>query len=291
MLNRRDEQTMMDLILKIAKNDERIRAVILNGSRTSPSATKDIFQDYDIVYVVNTAVATFVNDKQWIKQFGELLIMQTPDEMDGNWEKNKCAYGYLLQFKDWNRIDLTVLHVSKLASMHKDSQSIILLDKDHLIGELAPPSDKDYLPQPPTEKQFTDCCNEFLWVSTYVAKGIWRKELTYTKYMSEQIVKEELIKLLTWYAGIKSNFEKTIGKCGKHLEKNIEPEIWNQFVKTYTDAGYTHMWNGLFMMCEVFNSIALKISSHYKYPYNEQEYKDVVAYLKSVKDSMRKRSK
>ena len=246
----------------------------------------NIFQDFDIMYVVNTDVSTFVNNKQWIKQFGELLIMQTPDEMDGNWEKNKYAYAYLLQFKDWNRIDLTVLHESKFASMRKDSQSILLLDKDNLIGELAPSSDKDYLPQPPTEKQFADCCNEFLWVSTYVAKGIWRKELTYSKYMSEQIVKEELIKLLTWYAGIKSNFEKSIGKCGKYLEKYIEPEIWCQFVKTYTDADYTHMWDGLLLMCKVFNSIALKISSHYKYPYNEQEYKDVVAYLKSVKDSM-----
>ena len=38
----RSEKEMMDLILETAKNDERIRAVYMNGSRTNPNAPKDI---------------------------------------------------------------------------------------------------------------------------------------------------------------------------------------------------------------------------------------------------------
>lgn len=48
----RSEQEMFDLILNTAREDKRIRAVYMNGSRTNPNAPKDIFQDYDIVYVV-----------------------------------------------------------------------------------------------------------------------------------------------------------------------------------------------------------------------------------------------
>lgn len=44
----RTEKEMYDLILNIANNDERIRAVYLNGSRTNPNVPKDIFQDYDV---------------------------------------------------------------------------------------------------------------------------------------------------------------------------------------------------------------------------------------------------
>lgn len=47
----RTEQEMFNLILNIAKNDKRIPAVYMNGSRTNPNAIKDIFQGYDIVYV------------------------------------------------------------------------------------------------------------------------------------------------------------------------------------------------------------------------------------------------
>jgi len=170
MKTQRNENTMLDLIINTAKNDERIRAAIMNGSRASPTATKDIFQDYDIVYLV-TDVESFVADKNWINRFGDILIMQVPDEMDGKWLKAKDEYAYLMQFEDWNRIDLTLLHLDRFETMPRDSQSILLLDKDNLIKPFDKPSDKDYLPKPPTSKEFFDCCNEFLWVSTYVAKG------------------------------------------------------------------------------------------------------------------------
>ena len=48
----RNEQEMYQLFLDIANNDDRILAVYMNGSRTNKNAPKDIFQDYDIVYVV-----------------------------------------------------------------------------------------------------------------------------------------------------------------------------------------------------------------------------------------------
>jgi len=50
--NMRSEQEVMDLILRVANADERIRAVLLVGSRANPAAPKDIYQDYDITYFV-----------------------------------------------------------------------------------------------------------------------------------------------------------------------------------------------------------------------------------------------
>ena len=75
----RTEKEIFDLIINVAKKDDRIRAVYLNGSRANPNVTKDIFQDYDIVYVV-TETTSFIADKDWINQFGEIQIMQYPDE-------------------------------------------------------------------------------------------------------------------------------------------------------------------------------------------------------------------
>ncbi len=48
----RTEKEMMALILDMAKQDKRVRAVGLNGSRTNPNAKTDPFQDYDVVFVV-----------------------------------------------------------------------------------------------------------------------------------------------------------------------------------------------------------------------------------------------
>ncbi len=60
----RTENEIYDLILKIAKNDTRIKAVYMNGSRTNEMVPKDILQDYDIVYVVDDT-KSFIEDNDW----------------------------------------------------------------------------------------------------------------------------------------------------------------------------------------------------------------------------------
>lgn len=77
----RTEEEMFDLILNVAAEDERIRAVYMNGSRINPNVPKDIFQDYDIVYVV-TETESFCKDEAWIDCFGKRLYMQSPEKND-----------------------------------------------------------------------------------------------------------------------------------------------------------------------------------------------------------------
>ena len=75
----RTEREMTALILGVAERDARVRAVFMNGSRANPNAPRDIFQDYDIVYVVEET-ASFRAQPGWVDVFGERLVMQTPDE-------------------------------------------------------------------------------------------------------------------------------------------------------------------------------------------------------------------
>lgn len=54
----------------------------------------------------------FIEDKDWIKIFGEILYMQYPDENPNYPRDKKNSYGYLMQFADGIRIDLTVQSVN-----------------------------------------------------------------------------------------------------------------------------------------------------------------------------------
>ena len=109
----RTEKEMMDLIMGVAKGDERVRAVIMNGSRANPNAPKDIFQDFDVVYVVSD-VAPFRRNIEWISQFGEIMIMQQPEDMVDPPPSENGGYAYLMQFADGNRIDLSLAPISML---------------------------------------------------------------------------------------------------------------------------------------------------------------------------------
>jgi len=94
--------------------------VILNGSRANPNAPRDPFQDFDVVYVV-TDVAPFRYNYEWLQRFGELMMMQMPDDMVDPPPSNDDSFAYLMQFTDGNRLDLTLYPLAKVAELSRDS--------------------------------------------------------------------------------------------------------------------------------------------------------------------------
>ena len=279
----RSESEILDLILETAKRDERVRAVIMNGSKVNPNAPKDFFQDYDIIYLV-TEKESFLAEPDWIKVFGELMILQLPDDMDDPPPVGKDYYGYLMQFTDGNRIDLSLCLVNKLDMLNDDSLTLTLLDKDGILPNFPPPKDSGYIPKPPTAKAFFDCTNEFWWVSPYVAKGLWRHEIIYAKHMLDLYVREQLMKMLEWYVGVRTDFQKSPGKMGKYLEKYLEPELWELLLQTFSDADYERTWQALFAVGELFRKVAIPVAQHFgfDYPYGYDER--VSAHLRHVHD-------
>jgi len=279
----RSEQEMLDLIIKTARSDDRVRAVIMNGSRVNPNAPKDFFQDYDVVYLV-TEKESFLADPTWIKVFGELMILQLPDDMSDPPPEGRDGYGYLMQFADGNRIDLGLYPVSKLDHLEDDSLTLALLDKDGILPKYAPPNESGYLPKPPTAKKFFDCANEFWWCSPYVAKGLWRDEIVYAKHMMDVYVREQLDKMLVWYVGMRSNFLQSPGKMGKYLEKVLEPELWQLLLKTYADGDYEHTWEALLAMGDLFRRIAIPVAEQFGFTYPAGDDERVTTHLRHVRN-------
>jgi Streptomycin adenylyltransferase len=62
------------------------------------------------------------------------------------------TFAYLMQFVDGNRLDLTLCPLNRIDDVRKQSLSVLLLDKDGLIGPLPPANEKDYLPTPPNRE-------------------------------------------------------------------------------------------------------------------------------------------
>ncbi|MFD2045497.1 aminoglycoside 6-adenylyltransferase [Ornithinibacillus salinisoli] len=278
----RSEKEMMDLILNVSKDDDRIRAVGMNGSRTNANAPIDPFQDYDIVYIV-TDMPSFINDPNWIDVFGERIIMQTPEDMAMFQSELGNRYSYLMLFKDGNRIDLTLVPVEEMDNYcTEDKLTVILLDKDHVLPYMPFPTDEDYWVKPPSATFFTDCCNEFWWVSTYVAKGLWRREILYA-HEHLNIVRNMLIKMLEWQVGIETNYSVSIGKSGKYLERFLSEEYWYKLLQTYSDGSYEGVWKSLFAMSELFRKTASTVANTLDFEYPLDEEQGVMHYLEHVR--------
>ena len=276
----RTEQEMISQILHVANADDRVRAVLLTGSRTDPNAARDIFQDFDVIYIV-THLEEFIKDRNWIDIFGERLILQMPEEMTIG-QKDLHSFHYLVLFKDHVRIDLTLFPLNKLRNhFGRDGSSTTLLDKDRLFEKLSPPS-HDYLIKRPTQKEFTDCCNEFWWVSTYVAKGLHRAQVTYAKHMWEIPVRGMFLKMIEWYVGVRTGFTVSFGIGGRNIEQYIDNGLYKKVLATYPDSRIENMWHSLFLLTDLFDDLAKKVAGSLNFEYNKEEASNVTGHLKFV---------
>ncbi len=279
----RTEKEMLDLIINTAKNDERIRGAYMSGSRANANAPRDIFQDYDIMYVVHET-ESFQKDKTWIDRFGERLYMQYPEDSDRYTSDRENCYGWLIQFADGNRLDLHVETLSHVAIGTEDGMYLVLLDKDNCIPKYDKPSDEFFWVKKPSETEYLEICNEFWWCLNNVAKGLWRDEPTYALEMLNEIVRPQLMSLLSWKVGIMTDFSVSVGKSGKYLHKWLSADEWDRFLKTYCGADIEDIWNSVFIMCDLFDEIAIEVAEKLNLEYNIQEAKNSRLWLEKVRD-------
>ena len=165
----RTDQEMLELILRTAET-LKIDAVALSGSRTNDQAPKDEFQDYDVVYVVDD-LDNLTNDLSWLDQFGKRII-----EQEVRLDHRRL---FLMLFEDGNRIDLTLCPKEHMKEwVDSEAGFTVLVDEKDLFESYSPSPQRFWI-SPASKTDFEKSCNEFWWVSAYVVKGIYRKQVIY----------------------------------------------------------------------------------------------------------------
>lgn len=277
----RTEKEMFDLILGVARQDERIKAVLMMGSRANEECPKDRYQDYDILYLVED-VAPFYNNIAWIEEkFGKPAVMQLPELNENPLlpPDNDGHFTYLCLFEDGNRIDLSV---DDKPYIDDGEPVVILLDKAGILPDIKVNPDYFHITRP-TAGIYRDACNEFWWCLNNVAKGIARDELPYVMEMYNHYVRDMLNQMVEWYIGIHNDFQVSAGKMGKYFKKYLPESLYGMYAKTYSDSDYRHIWQAVFTACELFRVLALEVADFFGYTYNEKEDKNMTRYMEQVR--------
>lgn len=230
----RNSDEMTKLFLEFAREDDRIRLVTLEGSRTNGNISRDKWQDHDISYFV-TDMTSFQQNDEWLDQFGPRLMMQKPEAMElfppelGNW------FSYLILFADGNKLDLTLIPLEETEQYFADQDGLVqvLLDKDGRVDEPVVPSDRAYWVRKPTAREFDDCCNEYWFVSTYIEKGLLRDELLFAIDHLNLIARPNLLRMMSWQIGAEHGYHFSVGKNYKLIDRYLPEEDWAALLSTY----------------------------------------------------------
>lgn len=277
----RTEKEIYDLVLNFAFQDERIRIVTLEGSRANVNIPKDNLQDYDITFFV-IDMGEFLKSDDWLSVFGNRIMMQKPEDME-LFPPEEKGFSYIMLFDDGVKIDLTLLPVSMLEEyLTRDKLVKIMLDKDNMIKTEIVPTDEDYYIKCPTERKFDDCCNEFWNVATYVSKGLLRGEILFAIDHMNEVLRHELLRMISWYVGTEKGFNFSLGKNYKFLDKHISKELWDNLLNTYSMSSYEEMWKSFDLCLCLFKKISKKVADSLGYNYPDYD-ENVTKYLETQK--------
>ncbi|QIW82240.1 aminoglycoside 6-adenylyltransferase AadK [Bacillus tequilensis] len=283
----RSEQEMMDIFLDFALNDGRIRLVTLEGSRTNKNIPPDPFQDYDISYFV-TDMESFKENDRWLESFGTRIMMQKPEEMElfppelGNW------FSYIILFEDGNKLDLTLIPIHEAEAYFAESDGLVevLLDKDTFIKHKVIPNDRQYWIKKPTAREFDDCCNEFWMVSTYVVKGLARKEILFAIDHVNEIVRPNVLRMMAWHIASQQGYTCSMGKNYKFMNRYLSNKEWEELMATYSVNGYQEMWKSLFNCYALFRKYSKAVSESLGYQYPDYD-EGITKYTKRIYETLK----
>ena len=268
-INMRTETEMLDVILQTAKTLQ-VKAVAMSGSRTCPKALKDEFQDYDVVYIVDD-LYNLMSDLSWLNKFGKRIIEQ------------EVSLGhrrlYLMLFEDGNRIDLTLCPKEYIQEwVDSEVGFTILEDTENLFEAYFPNLERHWI-TPATETDFKNSCNEFWWVSAYVVKGIYRKQVIYTTDHLYGICQQEFLKILAWQVASDRRVVD-IGKNYKYLFNYLPTEKEKEFSNLLDFSSIDKITQSLFATMELFHQEAQFLAYKMGFDYDMEVAEKMIEYAK-----------
>ena len=270
-INMRTETEMLDVILQTAKTLQ-VKAVAMSGSRACPKAPKDEFQDYDLVYIVED-LDNLTSDLSWLNQFGKRIIEQEVGL--GNRRL------YLMLFEDGNRIDLTLCPKQQIQEWVDSEADYTVLKDDKGLFESYLPSPKRYWTNPASQTDFEKSCNEFWWVSTYVVKGICRKQVIYTTDHLYGICQQELLKLLAWQVAADKG-KVDIGKNYKYLFNYLHERKEKEFSNLLDFSSLDKITQSLFATMQLFHREAQSLAQKMGFDYDKEIAERMIQYAEDI---------
>ena len=266
-INMRTETEMLDVILQTAKTLQ-VKAVAMSGSRTDTKASKDEFQDYDVVYVVEN-LDELITGLSWLDQFGKRII-----EQEVGLGQRRL---YLMLFEDGNRIDLTLCPKEHIKKWVESEADYTVLKDEKGLFESYTTSPQRYWISPASALDFEKVCNEFWWVSAYVVKGICRNQVIYATDHLYGICQQELLKLLAWQV-VADKGTVDIGKNYKYLFNYLPAEKEKEFSSLLDFASLDKIIQSLFATMELFHQEAQRLAQKLGFDYDKEVAEKMIEY-------------
>lgn len=283
-----NEAEVLARVLHWAESDKRVRAVLLTSTRAVANASLDTLSDYDVVLLAANP-EDFARETEWVSAIGTPLLRVQDAEVEPAVDLAK--QNVMILYEDGTKIDYSIWPLTlsdRLAELGAlpgefDGGYRVLLDKDGFTASWPLPTHTAYIPAKPTAAEFQSLVEEFWFVTTYVAKYLWREEFIPSKVIFDYELKYLILRrLLEWRVAIARDWSVQPGFFGRGMQRVLDAETWQEFEATYVGPDREDNWAALFRTIDLFRDVATGVAGNLGFTYPHDLDARMIAYLRGI---------
>ena len=277
---------LVERFVKWAETCADIRAAIIIGSRARADHPADEWADLDVV-VVTTEPERYLSTTDWLGNIGNpLLTFVEPTAAGGQME-------HRVLFEDMLDVDFAIIPERNLQQALQSGQVQIsnafgrgmrvLLDKDGLAAQLRAliPSVKTPAPLLPTQNDFLQLTNDFLYHAVFTTKHLRRGELWWAKMCSDCYMQHLLLRMIEWHAHAVHGWNYDTWFRGRFLEEWADPRVLRGLRGAFAHYDKGDVSRALLTLMDLFRWVAVETAEELGYPYPSEADRRVTDWVKA----------
>jgi aminoglycoside 6-adenylyltransferase len=282
-----DEAGVLGGLLAWAERVDAVRTLVLTSSRARGDETVDALSDYDVVVGVRDP-ESFLADESWIHGYGMPLARWGDRHEVLGLATTFCGVVYADRVKiDYSVWPQALIEKVAEAARLPDDLDVgyrVLLDKDGAASGWPAASYRAHVPEKPARVEYDAVVEEFWWVTTYIAKALWRGELFFARWVLDGDAKSgALRRMLEWRIELDHAWALRPGSYGRGLERLLPADVWDELAATYGGVGAEECWEALFRTTALFRRVATEVGDALGHPYPAHVDTAVSAYLEEIR--------
>lgn len=291
-------ERLLEKFVRWAERCPDIRIAIIVGSRARTDRPADEWADLDLI-MVTTDPQRYISSSEWIKEMGNPLLTFIEATGTGDEKERRVLYEGMLDV-DYSLIPFSRVEPLLALTEHQPAMAVppgmavelsnvfgrgmrVILDKDGIAARLQAFISAIGVPTPqkPSEEEFLEVVNDFLYHSVWTAKHLKRGELWWALTCINCYLARLMLRMIEWHAGATKGGSYDTWFRGRFLEEWADREILARLQGSFTRYNFQDGEAALMASLDLFNMAASTTAQKLGYHYPSEIEKQIAEWIEA----------
>ncbi|WP_020153250.1 aminoglycoside 6-adenylyltransferase [Caldibacillus debilis] len=270
-------EALIERIKDWAESQQDIRAVLIQGSYARQEKPADEWSDLDLT-IVSTTPDIYISTTEWLQYLGKYWLTFVEKTSDGNEMERRVLFedGLDVDFAVYSNTTIQQMIVHGLPEHAKYTLSKgirILVDKDGIINQIVGIKIEKEEVEPPSQQEYLELVNDFLYHYIWTLKKLKRKELWTAKGCLDNYMKWKLLKLIEWHSRATKGWNYDTWHAGRFLEEWADPKVIQGLRGSFSHYDHDDILRALKETYKLFRWLAIEVAERqsFGFPFANEE--------------------